>query len=381
MTRSRGESRRGSFRGKVTHNATQQRSKASNYGHLLLPRGVNVFEEDPGGRIALDILPYFVTDAHHPDRDEEFETAVEGSLWYRRPYKLHRSIGADNKAVVCLSSVGRKCPICEYRAKRIADGEKWDDQAIKAMRPSDRDLYYVVPKGSRKHEEKAYLWDISQFCFQALLNEELEENEEFGDFPDLEHGLTLIIRFSEEKFMNNSFAKASAIKFEERDGYDYAEKVVRDLPSLDDVLDVKEYREVERLFFEGGEEGEDDPQPREEERSQATQTIARQKSSAVTPLRRPAEPAEQPTTQTRPRRPPEAADDREDHPETVVTRRSSDLTRSSPAASGGGNGAAVGECPSGYRFGVDVDTKDECNECPVWNECMDAHDAHQPTAR
>jgi len=31
----------------------------------------------------------------------------------------------------------------------------------------------VVPKGSTKHEERPCIWDISEFCFQEKLNEEL----------------------------------------------------------------------------------------------------------------------------------------------------------------------------------------------------------------
>jgi hypothetical protein len=148
----------------------------------LLPRGVNIFKEEAGGRIALDFLPYIVEDSHHPDRDEEREIAIEGTLWYRRPYKLHRAIGVTNVSIICPLSIGRKCPICEHRAALLEKGAKWQDPEIKAMRPSDRNLYYVIPKGHTKFEEKPYLWDMSQFLFQEALNNELEENEEFGDF-------------------------------------------------------------------------------------------------------------------------------------------------------------------------------------------------------
>src|SRR5271167_1155673 len=94
-------SKRGSFRAKVVHNSQQQLRKESNYGHLKLPRGVNVFKEEAGGRINLDILPYFVTDKRHPDRDDDLDIARVGGLWYKRPYRLHRSIGVKDTSVVC----------------------------------------------------------------------------------------------------------------------------------------------------------------------------------------------------------------------------------------------------------------------------------------
>ncbi len=54
-------------------------------------------------------------EGYHPDRDEEYGIAVPGSLWYKRPYWLHRGVGPENVSIVCPSSIGKKCPICEYR--------------------------------------------------------------------------------------------------------------------------------------------------------------------------------------------------------------------------------------------------------------------------
>lgn len=35
------------------------------------------------------------------------------------------------------------------------------------------------------------------------------------------------------------------------------------------------------------------------------------------------------------------------------------------------------ECPSGYRFGVDTDKKDECDSCDIWEACMEAKKANK----
>jgi hypothetical protein len=378
----------------VSHNSTQQRSKASNTGHLMLPRGINMFKEDAGGRAALDILPYCVTDARHPDRDEERDIAVEGSLWYRRPYKLHRSIGVRNVAVVCPTSIGKRCPICDYREKLVKEDKRdWKDPVVSSLRPSDRNLYYVVPQGDGKYEKKPHLWDISQFCFQDMLNDEFGEDEAFEDFPDLENGLTLRIRFSDEKIERTSFAKASRIDFEPRK-YAYDEKLIGGLTSLDEVIDVKDYREVERLFFatEDVEEDVEDSHPPRGGVREPSGSITRPKSDAPTVLRR-----RSGSTATEPEQPdpeldqdgaaggpgPLAHDRRPASPAPMepspaataaTTRRpaSGDPSRAAPARSRGGD---AGECPSGYVFGVDVDTKDECDKCPVWNECMDEKDA------
>jgi len=50
----------------------RQKTQATVWGHLRLPKDVSVFKEVPNTRILLDILPYTVSDPAHPDRDDEF---------------------------------------------------------------------------------------------------------------------------------------------------------------------------------------------------------------------------------------------------------------------------------------------------------------------
>lgn len=379
--------KRGSYRAAVQANAKQQMAKASNYGHLRLPKGVNVFKEEPGGRSNLDILPYIVTDARHSDRNEEFEVAIEGSPWYRRPYKVHKNIGVANVSVICPTTFGRKCPICEYRSKLMqpvaegGSGAKWDDKSVKDLRASDRNLYYVVPKGSSKHEERPYIWDISSFCFQDKLNEELLENEEFCEFMSPDEGLMLKIRFSEEKMGGNSFAKTSRIDFEQRD-YVYDDAAIRGLTSLDECLDLKEYREIEKLFFEddGGDEDDRDLARREDNEEQGEEprspSLSKPRPASTMAKPRPASVADSESE------PDEAEGEQaeEVEEETPPPRqrpassqvRQPASTKPKPAAK---SVAAEGECPHGHVFGVDVDAYDECSECTLWSECMDAKEA------
>ena len=381
--------RRGSFRSKVVHNSQQQIRKESSYGHLLLPRGVGVFKEEVG-RIALDILPYFVTDERHPDRDDDLEIAGKGDLWYKRPYKLHRwSDGGKMSSVVCLTSVGKKCPICEYHAKRIGEGAEWKDKEMSSMRPSDRNLYYVVPRGgSKKYDEKPYLWDISNFSFQKALDNETAENDEFGDFPGLEDGLTLNIRFSDEKIERTSFAKASRIDFAARD-YVYKEELVSALTSLDEVLDIKDYREVDRLFFATGDDDDppaDDDPADDDPPADIPEASPRRPTSRPPPQERDREiatrsaPARSSLTESKNDRKPSEPEPKDDKLPERRRQPDPDMTvaaklpgkQIAPVAPASGNGAVVGECPSGYEFGVDVDAKPECEDCPVWGDCMDA---------
>jgi hypothetical protein len=236
-----------SFRGKTTSNAKKQTSQGSSYGYLKLSKGVSVFSPDPGSRVKLDFLPYTVTDKNHPDKDEEMEIAVPGSLWYKRPFKIHRNIGGGNDAVVCLTSINKKCPICEEKAKMTRNGA--DKSETDPLKATNRNLYIVIPLDSKKHDKEIHIFDMSQFLFQDLLNEELEENEDNGIFPDVEEGLTLKTRFDEEAFMGNKFAKASRIDFVER-AETYDSSILDEVPNLDGVLQILTYEELKAKFFE-----------------------------------------------------------------------------------------------------------------------------------
>lgn len=233
----------------VQRDAERQKQASSSYGFLRLPKGVPIFNVDGGSRVKLDIMPYVVQMENHPDRYDDEGIAAPGELWYKLPFKIHRNIGVDNDAVVCPRSFGKPCPICEYREKRLKEGANWKDDEIKEIKASQRNLYVVTPRGSKEHEEIPHIWEMSQFLFQNLLNQELEEDEANAVFPDLEDGKTLRIRFDKQQLGKNSFAEASRIDFYDRkEAYD--ESILDDIPCLDECLEVLSYKELEAKFLE-----------------------------------------------------------------------------------------------------------------------------------
>jgi len=308
-----------------------------------------MFREEPNTRVRLDFLPYRVTDPHHPDRDEELGIAVEGELWYKRPYKLHRNIGINNETIVCPTSVGKPCPICEYRARLLKEGSKWDDDAVRALRPSDRNLYVVVPLGHREYEEKPHVWDISQACFQKALNEELEEDEDRAVFPDLEEGYTLRIRFSEEKFGKNTFADTSRIDFIERDSV-YSEDILEQVPNLDEVLTILPYKEIEAKLFDMDSEPaklfDMDSEPAEEEEMGQEEVIEQKEE----------EEEDVPLQPSRYRKPKEA--------EGIKKGESVRKPKSK-------------KCPYGHVFGQDCEEFDDCDDCEVFDDCFEQREKEE----
>lgn len=251
--------KKGMFKGKIARNSQKQQS-GSQYGWLNLPKGVPLFKIEEAGRVSLDILPYVVKDPNHPDRDDEYEIATPGTLWYKRPYMLHRNIGPNKESIVC---PGRNCPICAHRRELIEQGSGYDDDAVKALKPAMRNLYVVIPKGHKKYDEVPHIWDISQALFQQKLNEEIAENEDYETFPDLEEGYTLTIRFSEEQLGKNKYFDTSRIDFKpRREPYD--ESILDQIPCLDDVLVVLSPKAIEAIFYGDNTDAveEDDDRPR-----------------------------------------------------------------------------------------------------------------------
>lgn len=250
----------GGFRDKIKGNIEKQNSQGSSYGYLNLPKGVNMFQiQDPPCKVKFDIMPYIVTDLKHPDRDDSLGNAVPDSIWIRRPFKVHKNVGSEEEAVICLSSFGKKCPICEYRKKLQNEGGDQDE--IKALKPSNRSLYVVIPKDNKKFEEKPHIFDFSDYLFQDQLNKDVEEDDQY-DYPDLEIGKTLQVTFSAEKFAGRSFAKASRVKFLDREEA-YDESILDTIPSLDKCLVELTYDEVHAKFW-----GEEDELPKKSSKKQ-----------------------------------------------------------------------------------------------------------------
>ncbi len=320
--------KRGSpFRGGVSKNARKQ-SRGAMYGHLKLPKGVSIFKEEPKSRVDLDFLPYEVTDPKHPDKDEEYGFAMPGTLWYKRPYWLHRNVGANNESLVCPSSIKEPCPICEHRINLLKEGVPWDDDSVKAIKPKMRNLYAVIPKKNKSYEEVPHVWEISQFLFQDKLNEEIQEDEEYETFPDLEEGYTLRVRFSESQLGSNKFAEASRIDFKER-GEVYDESILEDVPCLDDMLEILSYKAIDAMFFGGADS--DEVEEEEEGREDA------------------AEEAEEEKPKPKPKSRPE--------------RKRKKKARQEP------------ECPHGHTFGDDCEAYDDCDKCDQWEDCLEVYES------
>jgi hypothetical protein len=396
------EKKRTNFADMVVDSSVNKKRSGTSYGHLMLPRGVNVYSAEPGSRnILLDFLPYEVTDPKHPDRNAETGKADVGTLWYRRPYYLHRNVGVDEESVICPKSIKKPCPICEHRALRQKAGA--DKKELKSMNSSLRNLYVVVPLNDKKLEPVPHIFDISDYLFQTLLDDEIKANPKHGKFPDPFDGLSLNIRFSATTIENSKpFAEASRIDFEPRDEQ-YTEKDLKGVPNLDEVLDIMSYETLYAKFFEmegeedgGSLKGDDEDKPKrsrksltsdeapkrsrkapekeEEQEEPKSERHVPQRGSFTGDYNKPKkeDPEEAPR---RSRREPEEdeaprSSRRKIEEEDEAPRRSrrepeEDVpSRKAPKES-------KNRCPYGHEFGEDNNEFKDCAKCEVWDDCAE----------
>lgn len=378
--------KRSYFGTQVVSDAKRSHKKS---GYLRLPEGIKKFDiEEDLRKIQLDFLPYEVTSDRHPDRDADEKRAIPGALWYKLPFKTHRGVGADSSTVVCLKSIGKKCPICEAVEARLKKGVDWDD--VKEIASKDRNLYVVVPLGSKKYDEEPHIWDMSQFLFQDLLNDTLKEEEENGIFPDLEEGKTLELKFRWKKFGKRKFPEVTDISFYDREPY--KEKILGDVPNLDEVLVIHTYDELHEMFYELGDEPDADVDPGDD----YDDTPVRGKKSVrddeddEKPSRRKRDDTEDDDDE-KPRKKPVSRDDEDD--DEKPSRRKKEEDDEDPEPKRGkkkpvedddddtpkrgkkkeedDDDDETGKCPKKHKFGVDTDKFDDCDECPIkiWTKC------------
>ncbi len=306
------------FAGRVNRSAKKKQKNKGTYGYLQLPKGVTIFKEVAHKTFDFDIIPYIVTDEKHLDRDNERGDAQPGNPWFKRPFKIHRSVGSGDEMIVCPSTIGKRCPICEHQAKRFKEGAPKEETS--AMRASLRNLYIIIPKNTKKYKEEYHIWNIADTNFQELLDEECENNEANEVFADLEGGKTISCRFGEGKVSKTKFPKASRIDFEERDK-DYPMDVLEEVPDLNTILKIHPYKALEAMFFEIDEDDEDT--------------------------------------------------DNRNFTEVDDTSSKKEPPRKKKTAEKKSHGKSKKKCPEGYKFGKDNEKHKECGDCDLWDVCSE----------
>lgn len=322
----------------------RRRNEETSYGGgggrtVNLPEGVKWFE-NKGGAAELDFLPYVITDPQHPEvLGSRFAV---GDLIDSRAYWVHRDVGAEQKLMICLKTIGKPCPICEayVSAKKNASLSK---EEVEPLRSKVRVLYNVIDLNTK--DQKVQVWDVSWHNFTKMMIEEQKINEDLLGYADLVGGSTMSIRFREKKIGKQEFFEASRIDGTPREPYE--KSILKEVVNLDESFQILSYEQLEAIFLGTEAAGRSAPEP-------AKRRSAPEPENAPDPHRH------DPDAQRgRGKTPPPTADD-----EYKGELDEAPAKPAKPAAKSADNA-----CPHGYVFGVDLDTKDECDSCDVWDEC------------
>lgn len=299
----------------------------------------------------VDIIPYEVTTDQHPDGIEEGEDDYKLEVW------AHRNMGPEEKWVLCLkATLGRKCPICEYKDKLLSDGKDRDSKEVKALNASKRCFYNVFDVSDNPETEDIQLFENTGASkptkwFEALVNSEAKAGDETIAFYDLEEGRTIKVRASLETFQKNEYVKPERIDFEDRPPYD--EAVYDEVLPLEALLVIPSYDEVEAIF-QGGET----PDKEDSKKSETAKRSKRSKRSSTKEEKQEDKKEESKSSRRSSRK------SKTEEPEKELTEEEDE--------------AISGKCPCDYTFGVDFDSKDKdgCITCPDddFNACGDAAD-------
>lgn len=364
------KSKYGSLAGKVS--AGKEQTERQGGGGCLSLDGKK-FWRPKKGMNTFDIIPYEVSIGNHPIGIEP------GELFQQLKYKVHYEIGAENKQIVCPTTVGKKCPICEHRAALYKDPNA-DKDELQKLKPKDRIVFNIIDLDDE--DEGIQIFDYSPHLFAGALYEELDATEgEFNNLFDLDSGFTIKARFAEKKLGSNKFLECTRVDFEERQPY--GDDQVADCLDLDKALVILSYDEINKIFMDldeeptSGKADDDDEKP-----------TGRQRSSRK-PEQEEAAPSGRSRRNRTPEPDPEPEDDvpnefPEDEPEPEPTsRRRGRRAEPEPEPETAEPESGDNQCPSGYNFGVDTDTEDACDKCPndIWEACKKAKSESKPERR
>ena len=330
MAKETKKSKYGSLRGMVNAGAQQLAGKGSS---TLNIGDMKFWRPEKAGKYEIDIIPYEVSIKNHPE-------VKAGNLFQQLAYKVHRNVGPDERTIVCPTSVGRKCPLCE-RLKEVYKDPNATKEDINELKPKSKVAFNIIDLEDKNGEVKVF--DNSPFNFANELYKEIKEGDgAFDAIFDLTEGLTIKVRFDEESMGKNKFLQAGRIDFLERDPY--PDSIVEECCDLDKALVVMSYEEIEALFLGVDDVDQEEEKPKSENRR---------------------EEPEQEEEKPRSRR------QKEPEPEQEEEKPQSRRKRQEPEPEQEEEKDSVNKCPHDFTFGADCEANEECDSCNAWSDCRD----------
>lgn len=235
------------------------------------PEGVSLMRHTEDGPAVFDIIPYRIASNLHPSVVSG--ASAVGDFSIRLYYKTHFiKRGKNGFKVICPTTYGYDCPICKERerlAKEYALANfgtddirtlkgRWpkDKIPIDVFMPKERVLYLVI---DRMAENPTYqLFEQSRNAFDFDLNRAVADIIKWKKLEDFEYAhptegssirASVVMTHFADDTESPLYPKYTNVGFEPREQqytFDIADKA----PSLDTMMNILPYEEIERLFFD-----------------------------------------------------------------------------------------------------------------------------------
>jgi len=320
---------------------------------------IPLYKDNGKGEHWIDIISYFAG-KNDPITSKGLET-------HTCEYYYHRNIGPNDDPYLCRIEMGLKgCPVCEDRNILRKAGE--DDDIWKQLFPKTRNLYNIVVRDGGKEEKKGVqVYDISyhymEKYLQALAKKPVRPGrtkiDPFIPFAHPELGKTIYYKIEPAKGKED-FANYLGHNFEDRD-YTISKKILNSLFVLDELLYIPTYDEVyEAYWFD-----KDNKEKRKEKHGRGGK-------GEIEDIDKLEEKLEMMDI--------DELEDYIDEEELFIETEGMDEDDIIEAiidyysqTKEGFNGKKDGEVcpvPDGV-FGESTNTLDECDECEIWDGCME----------
>lgn len=327
----------------------EKRSSGANYGYIKIPKDVKMFTPETDTVAVIDILPYEVKDPNHGDKLEV------GTIWYKRPFKVHKNVGPNDDSFVCPTTFGKACPICDHGEELKKDPDA-DEKKIDKTKAKYRNIYAVKVlsyDGKKKFDKKQiHLFDFSDFLFQEVFETQLKKKKDFETFFLPEEGKSLEITFDEGSYNGHKFAKVTRVDFVDRKKQ-YDEDIIDSVPNLDtDVLNLLTYEELEAKFFgddmDSSNDDDTDDTPKKDKKKKKEKKKEKKEEAPVEKDKK--------KKKDKKEKEPEPEEPEEEPKKDKKKKKNKDKEEKL-------------DCPYNHKFGKDCDKFDDCADCELWNEC------------
>lgn len=264
------------------------------------------------------IVPYIVGD-NHP-------RLKSGRVDFVLDVFVHRKVGINEDTIICLNRTYKeKCPICEYQAKLKEDDDP-DTDLIKSLNPTRRNIFNIVCCDSEKEMDKGVqVWDVSQWLFTNPLEELAHKKKSGGEilYADVNEGKIISFR---KKGTGVTSTEYTAFEFKDRD--EIPDEILEAAHCLDELVHKPSYEEVASIFFPDKSEEKEEKEEKEESRPMKKGLVKKEKEE-------------------------EKPEEEKDVPESKGKETEEEV------------------CPGGADFGKDFGEYQECDECPVGEQCSE----------